>query len=263
MSTKDASISETAGYQSAEAAAQAYVDARGRGDTRGLRAAFHPAARLQWVDDAGSLMVLTQLAWWQRFRDKSPGQGVTSNEIHVIDRDGPLALVEVVLRFTDFGFHDYLLIVDTGAGWRIVDKISRRLTPGEALGGLSPEDGDAVRAALALKIEAHAGFDPALLDASHVPECRYHKVRVGGVPYTSESLSEAAALYAERKDRGETGKDSQWRVLSVVGSGAVAAAKLDVIYKGERFVDHLLLLRVGGAWRIVAAAWGPSPAGAE
>ncbi|MCY1009350.1 nuclear transport factor 2 family protein [Nannocystis pusilla] len=68
------------------------------------------------------------------------------------------------------------------------------------------------------------------------------------------------AVYAERQDRGETDRESRWRVLAVVGHGKLAAVKTDVVVAGTRYVDHILLLRVADGWRIAAAAWGPAPA---
>mgnify|MGYP001612243719 CR=1 FL=1 len=103
---------------------------------------------------------------------------------------------------------------------------------------------------------AHAAYDPALLASSHLPDCTYSRVHVEGVPYARVSLSEAAAGYAARRDRGETDRNSRWRVLLVAPSDRIAAAKLDVVYRGVRHVDHLLLLRTASGWRIAAAAWG-------
>ncbi|MFZ6184278.1 nuclear transport factor 2 family protein [Nannocystis pusilla] len=89
--------------------------------------------------------------------------------------------------------------------------------------------------------------------------CRYHQVGVDGVDYGARTLSEWGAVYAERQDRGETDRESRWRVLAVVRHGKLAAVKTDVVVAGTRYVDHLLHLRVVDGWRI-AAAWGPAPA---
>jgi hypothetical protein len=45
-------------------------------------------------------------------------------------------------------------------------------------------------------------------------------------------------------------------VLRVQASGSLAAAKLDVLYHGVRYIDYLLLLRTREGWRIAAAEWG-------
>jgi hypothetical protein len=58
------------------------------------------------------------------------------------------------------------------------------------------------------------------------------------------------------RERGVRDHDSKWRVLQVIQRGDIGAVKLDVIYKGIRYIDYLLLLRITGGWKIAAAVWG-------
>lgn len=239
-------------HASPEEAVRCYFAAGDLGSSRHLRSAFDPAARMQWVDRQGALHSLSQLAWWRRM-DAGPARPATERSLTVIDREGPLALVEATSRFPTHRYHDYLLLADAPGGWRIVDKVFEELGPDE-----EPADPDdtAIRAVVADKIEAHAACDPGLLADSHLPECSYTRLHVDGVALARETLSEAAAGYAARRERGESQRDTRWRVLQVVRGDRVGAVVLDVVHRGVRYIDHLLLLRAAMGWRIAAAAWG-------
>jgi hypothetical protein len=253
------SMTPSTTHASPEEAVHDYFTAGDTCSSRHLRSAFDPAAHMQWVDRDGKLHSLSQLAWWQRLDAISPCRPALERSLVVADREGPLALVEASSRFATHRFHDLLLLAETPGGWRIVDKVFEELGPDEQP-PVNAGDDAAIRAVVADKIEAHAVYDPALLASSHLPECSYTRLHVDGVALARFTLSEAAAGYAARRDRGETDRDSPWRVLLVVQGGRIAGVKLDVMYRGVRHVDHLLLLRTEAGWRIAAAAWG-DPAG--
>jgi hypothetical protein len=244
-----------------EEAVQTYFRASDTSSSRLLRSAFHPGAAMHWVEgDGGELRVRTQLEWWQRLdAGANHPRPATEHQMTVLDREGPFALVEALSRWPDHTFDDLLLVVDTPAGWRIVGKVFQRLEAGErATGSASAQE--EIRAVLAGKIEAHAAYSPALLHQTHTPDCLYYRVYVEGVPFSWVTLSEAAARYAANQDAGVQDRASPWRILQVEVRGSVAAAKLDVVVEGVRYIDHLLLVRTGGQWRIAAAAWGnPRP----
>lgn len=88
----------------------------------------------------------------------------------------------------------------------------------------------------------------------HLADCVYSQV--GGVgSYSRATVSEWAARYLERRDRGESGRDARWRILEIWPSEHIAAVKLDLVSRGTRHVDHLLLVRTADGWKIAAAAW--------
>jgi len=213
---------------------------------------------MQWVDETGAAQAVTQLAWWMRLDATAAPVPAAERHLTVLDREGPLALIEAVSTWPTHSFDDLLLVVRTPDGWRIVGKVFEKLAPG-AVATAAPGDEAAIRAVLADKIEAHAAYDPALLARSHTPGCLYVAVDVDG-PLRISTLSEAAARYARQREAGETDRESPWRVGDVVIRGHVAAAELEVVWRGRRHVDHLLLLGLAEGWRIAAAAWGPSPA---
>ena len=235
-------------------AVQAYFDGRDRGSGTMIRTAFHPDAALQWMAEDGSVVRLEQAEWWVRLE-----KGVTpASENHqaMIDREGGMALVEATSRWSTHEFRDLLILADTPGGWRIVGKVFTRIAAGKTLPASTAADERGIREAVQIKVDAHAGYDPALLVASHLASCRYFRVQVEGVDFTESSLSQGAARYAGMRERGEHGRDTKWRVLDVIQRGDIGAVKLDAIYKGIRYIDYLLLLRTAAGWKIAAAVWG-------
>jgi len=245
-----------------EQAVQAYFTASDQCSSRLLRSAFHPAAHMQWIDKSGALHARAQLSWWRTLETANPCTPAADRRLQVLDREGPMALVEAYSRFGAYQFHDFLLAVDGPQGWVIADKVFQRLDLGESP---AAADEGAVRRVIEDKIAAAGANDPALLASSHVEDCIYSAVRVRGVPYARESVSQWAARYAERRERGEDGRAASWRVLRVGAAGTVGYAKLEVVAQGTRYVDHLLLLRTEDGWRVAAAVWGDpaAPSGAS
>ncbi|WP_375760588.1 nuclear transport factor 2 family protein [Corallococcus exercitus] len=244
-------------HSSPEEAVQAYFQASDTGSSRLLRSTFHPDVLMHWVEGAdGTPRTRTQLEWWQSLdADAKAPRPATGRSQTVLDREGPFALMEAVSHWPDHTFDDLLLVVETPVGWRIVGKVFQRLAPGETATA-SPSARQEVRAVLDAKIEAHALYSHALLHQSHTPDCLYYRVHVDGVPFAWGTLSEAAARYAANAEAGLQDHESPWNVLKVEIRGNVAAAKLEVRVGGVRFIDHLLLVRTGGQWRISVAAWG-------
>lgn len=237
-----------------EDAVKAYFDGRDRGSTKTIRTALHPDCPLQSVAPDGTPRVLEQIEWWERLE-----KGVTPaqhNEQKQLDREGGMALVEATSRWATHEFRDLLILADTPAGWRIVGKVFTRIPAGDTLAAPNAADEAAMRAVSQVKIDAHVGFDPSLLFASHLAGCRYFRVNFDGEAFTHSSLSQGAAIYAGRRERGEHGRDTKWRIASILQRGDIGAVKLEAIYRGIRVIDYLLLLRTGAGWRIAAVVWG-------
>ncbi|WP_342378968.1 nuclear transport factor 2 family protein [Myxococcus stipitatus] len=250
-------------HASPEQAVQAYFRASDEGSGRQLRSAFHPDALMHWADGGdGALRTLTQLEWWQRLDDRTQAPAPASERHQtMLDREGSFALLEATSRWPSHTFVDLMLAMETPSGWRIVGKVFHKLAPGEELPRF-PSAEQEIRAVLEGKIRAHALYSPALLLQTHTADCRYYRAHVEGERFAWESLSVGAAIYAALEDAGERDPDSPWNILKVEVRGSVAAAKLEVLFRGVRYIDHLLLVRTGGQWRISSAAWGdprPSP----
>ncbi len=241
-----------AGLPEPEAAVRAYFEASDKCSSHTLRTAFHPGTLMHWVDKTGALHTRPQLSWWQAL-ETGPCNPALERKLTVVDREGAMALVEANSRFSTFRFHDFLLVANAGAGWRIVDKIFQRLEGDEVPAAL---DEEGIRRTLDVKIKSANTSDPALLAASHTEDAIYTTLHVNGVPFLRETLSEGAFRYATRRERGEGIRDDVWQVSAVGGSGTVAYAKLDVRVKGKRYIDFLLLLHTSEGWRISGAVWG-------
>ena len=242
----------TDAIDSPEAAVTTYFRASDTASSKLLRAAFHPATHMQWIDEAGAPRLLTQAEWWLRTDAVKTPTPASDRKLAVLDREGPFAMIEAVSSWPTHTFDDLLLVAHLPTGWRIVGKLFERLAPG-ASASSDPGDDAAIRAVIAQKIEAHAASDPALLSSSHMPLCLYVALQPG---LRIDSLSDSAAQYAARRDAGETDRDAAWRVLGVVVRGRIAAVKTDVVARGKRYVDHLLLLKTHDGWKIAAVAWG-------
>ncbi|WP_394846195.1 nuclear transport factor 2 family protein [Pendulispora brunnea] len=244
----------TAHYTAPEQAVQAYFKASDQCSGEILRSAFHPAAHMLWLDKAGALHSRAQLPWWRALDTASPCRPALERSLRILDREGPMALVEAHSRFDTYRFHDYLLVVESPDGWLIVDKVFQRL---EGDDSPAPADETEVRRILDEKIRAAGEHDSALLASTHLEDCTYSAVNAKrGTPYLRESVSEWAAKYAARKARNEDGHEAKWRILHAAGSGSIGHAKLEVVSRGTRYIDHLLLLKTTDGWRIAAAVWG-------
>jgi hypothetical protein len=242
-------------HASAVDAVRGYFAGSDQCASRLLRAAFHPAAHMAWIE-GDAVRTRAMLAWWHRTDAQPPPcEPAVERRLALLDREGPLALIEATSRFAGFAFHDLLLVAETPEGWLIVDKIFARLGDGEAA---RPGDEAAVRAVLQAKIDAALTSDPALLATTHLDDCVYSRVRAGGIAYARESVSEWAARYAAARERGEDGRKAQWRIVQIHAFDRIAAAKLEIRSPTGRHIDHLLLVRTADGWRIAAATWGGS-----
>jgi len=68
---------------------------------------------MQWLDKAGALHSRAQLPWWRMLDTAQPCNPALERHLRVLDREGPMALVEANSRFANYSFHDYLLTAST------------------------------------------------------------------------------------------------------------------------------------------------------
>jgi len=109
-----------------EAVVWTYLDGLYEGDTEKLGAAFHPVAHLYGVDDKGNVTDLPREKWFEAVKGRpSPkSQNKTRHDrIVQIDQSGPAtAFVKVECAIPPRFFVDYLSLIKTGEGWRVVAK---------------------------------------------------------------------------------------------------------------------------------------------
>lgn len=109
-----------------------YLDGLYEGDGAKIAAAFHPCAHLYSVDDGGGVADLPRAEWLERMaaRPKPAEQGLhREDRILAMDMAGDeAACVKVNCCIPPRFFTDYLLLLKTGEGWRIVAKSFRTET---------------------------------------------------------------------------------------------------------------------------------------
>ncbi|RLA54179.1 MAG: hypothetical protein DRR42_02565 [Gammaproteobacteria bacterium] len=105
-------------------AVEAYFAALHNADTDGLAAVFHPTATLMGWDE-GELRRVS-LEQWFRFVNSTPSpasEGVTCDgEILAVDISETAAMVKVSESYRAFRYVDYMSLIQTADGWRIVGK---------------------------------------------------------------------------------------------------------------------------------------------
>ena len=104
---------------------QNYIDGYVHKDVDLLGKTFSAGAKLKSIED-GELSEIPTSEWFLTLQErKKAGQTValTASEIKWIHQTGRAAMAIVHLKFPMFVFTDYLSLLETKAGWRIVSKI--------------------------------------------------------------------------------------------------------------------------------------------
>ena len=111
------------------ACVQLYLDGLHEGDAEKIAAAFHPCAHLYSVADDGGVTDVPRAEWLERVRNR-PSPAATGMARHdrilSIDFSGPeTALAKVNCQIPPRYFTDYLVLLKTTQGWKIVSKVFR------------------------------------------------------------------------------------------------------------------------------------------
>ena len=107
-----------------ETIARIYLEALHDGDADGLARVFAPSSAL-YASIGGSATALGIEAWLDRVRNRKSARASgheARNAIHAIEVVGDMALVKVSSAFPPNRFTDFLSLVRTADGWRIVAK---------------------------------------------------------------------------------------------------------------------------------------------
>jgi hypothetical protein len=111
-----------------EAVLHTYFDGLHEGDTAKLDAAFHPCAHLYSEKD-GVVQDLPREQWFEAVRNRpnAKAQGLArADRVLMIDQPGPeLAMAKVNCQIPPRYFTDYLVLLKTAQGWKIVSKVYR------------------------------------------------------------------------------------------------------------------------------------------
>ena len=116
-----------------EAVLHTYFDGLHEGNTAKLAEAFHPCAHLYWEKE-GQVVDLPREEWFAmvRGRPSAQSQGLARDDrILSVDMSGPeTAIAKVNCQLPPRYFTDYLMLLKTSQGWRIVSKSYRFDTRG-------------------------------------------------------------------------------------------------------------------------------------
>src|SRR5262245_12803578 len=108
-----------------EAVVWTYLDGLYEGDPAKIEAAFHPVAHL-YSEDKGRVADLPRERWleWLRGRASPKSKGDPRHDrIVSIDQSGPVtAFVKCECAVLPRHFVDYLTLIKTAEGWRVVAK---------------------------------------------------------------------------------------------------------------------------------------------
>ncbi len=111
-----------------EMVVQTYFDGLHEGDTKKLASAFHEVSHLYSAGPEG-VADLPRAKWFEMVaaRPSAKSQGLArADRIVSIDMSGPeTAFVKVECQIPPKYFTDYLLLLKTGASWKIVSKSFR------------------------------------------------------------------------------------------------------------------------------------------
>lgn len=92
-------------------------------DQSAVAASFHPEAHLVALTKAGSVGSMTQEVWWERVSQIPPGTVKRQSIVKFIDVEGNAAIARIDFTTGSARTTDYLSLLRTRAGWRIVNKI--------------------------------------------------------------------------------------------------------------------------------------------
>ncbi len=107
------------------ATVQNYIDGFLGSDTDLLRKAFDGDAKLIATSD-GKVESTASASWFTRIEQRREGGAklpMASSQVAGIDQHGDAAVARVELVFPEYRFTDYLALLKTSEGWKVVNKI--------------------------------------------------------------------------------------------------------------------------------------------
>ncbi|HUF28201.1 MAG TPA: nuclear transport factor 2 family protein [Gemmatimonadaceae bacterium] len=103
-----------------------YLAGHATGDGSHMRLAFHPEARLFWVQD-GALRQRTSAEYIAGFTGRpAPDEAQRNRRIESVDISGTAASARIVLDYPAVRFVDYMSLLKVDGEWKIVNKIFHR-----------------------------------------------------------------------------------------------------------------------------------------
>ena len=120
------SIQQSEEETGVRAALEHYLQGHATGQADHFRQAFHPEAKLFWVND-GELAQRTSEAYIAGARgEPAPNEAERVRRIESIDITGNAASAKIVLDYPGVVFTDYMSLLKVDGEWKIVNKIFYR-----------------------------------------------------------------------------------------------------------------------------------------
>lgn len=257
---------DTARYRSEiTAAIEHYFRAGDENSAAELRAAFYPTAMMFWVSPAGKLTGLSQSAWQGRLDaakadSTRPPVKAQSRRILWIEITGDAAAAKLHSDYPGYAYEDYVSLLRTSDGWRIVGKVFHRREPATAaLPGAAQARADrtAIEAVLRAKFQAMDTNDDKLLGTVYHPRAMTYSVSDIGL--VAVSIAEWQARFAETRASGVQGERAKRRIESVDITHDAALATFVHDFGDEVWVDYGSLLKIAGRWQIVGLLYIERP----
>ncbi len=104
------------------AVVQRYLHGLKFNDVESLKSAFHPDAKLFFVDDHGGLGMLSQAEWYEQFKGSAGHEEQGELKIVALDVTGNASAVKVYEEYPNSTYTDYVSLLRLNGEWRIVNK---------------------------------------------------------------------------------------------------------------------------------------------
>jgi hypothetical protein len=238
-----------------EAAVTHYFRAGDTNSSAELKQAFHPAAMMFFVRDGG-LVGVSQPEWWSRIEASKEAVKALSRAFPLVDQTGDAAVARVASEYPAHRFTDYMSLLRVGGQWRIVGKIFHRTVPANAPApdpAAAAADAQAIGAVLQSVFAAIDGNDGAALAGVVSPRAVSYRMLEGQL--VGVSLPEWQARLDARKTANPPPPKAAHRVAFVDSDTDAAVARIEHELPGDKRVDYVSLLKLGGKWTIVGVVF--------
>ena len=238
-----------------EAAVAHYFVAGDTNSSAELKQAFHPAAMMFFVRDGG-LVGVSQPEWWSRIEASKETVKALSRAFPLVDQAGDAAVARVASEYPAHRFTDYMSLLRIGGQWRIAGKIFHRTVPANAPAPdrvATAADAEAIGAVLQSVFAAVDAGDGAALAGVVSPRFVAYRVLEGQL--VGVSLPEWQARVEARKTANPAPPKAAHRIAFVDSDTDAAIARVEHDIPGERRVDYVSLLKLGGKWTIAGVVF--------
>ena len=251
-----------------------YYNGLHNNDTTTMWKVWHPLAHLRRPSGDGAVVdidadkFMTLVATPSRNNDNLERPQFLNDAVHTIDFATPsMAMVKLQVCLGNTLYTDLLAMLKLDDGWKIVSKL---FAPRDASLPLAVDTTpiESSHAELgrfaAAYVDARRAADPRAMAALLHPGCSALTVRDGeaiemprddflsDLPIYAVGEAEESSLYARRFDRvvsiDKSGPDTACVKLHIGGNTMAGEDRL--------LIDYLMLIRVGGGWRLVSRVFG-------